>query len=148
MGFPTQAKKIDPSSLALATHLVYELSKDEVNRKLSLLEQLNLFGLTNITVKLPNYTDNPEKLSILFIIGFILGDGTLHLRLRKSKTGSIWLIPTLFLPQLKNKYSAHFFSSLQNFFESMNIKFYTVNNVKNSEIADLPILGQQIISKR
>jgi hypothetical protein len=74
-----------------------------------------MFGLVNSTVTLPKYTDIKSKITILFIIGFILGDGTLHIRLRKSDKGSIWLIPTLLIPQLKNKYSAHFFSILENY---------------------------------
>jgi len=38
------------------------------------------------------------------------------------------------LPQLKNKYNAHFFSMLEQFFESLDIKTYTVNKSKDSEI--------------
>ena len=59
----------------------------------------------------------------------ILGDGTLHLILRISDKGSIWVIPTLFLPQLKNKYSVHFFSILEDFFKSSEIKVYIINNI-------------------
>lgn len=128
---------LDPISLALAIHIVYDLSADGVNRKLSLLDQLNLLGLNFTNVKLPTYTDNFTTPSILFIIGFILGDGTLHLRLRNSDIGSIWLIPTLLLPQLKNKYNAHFFSMLEQFFKSLDIKTHTVNKSKDSEILDI-----------
>ncbi len=127
--------KLDPFSLALATHIVYDLSADGVNRKLSLSEQLNLLSLNLTNVKLPTYTDNFTTPSIFFIIGFILVDGTLHLRLRNSDAGSIWLIPTLLLPQLKNKYNAHFFSMLEQFFESLDIKTHIVNKSKNSEIS-------------
>ena len=62
----------------------------------------------------------------------ILGDGTLHLRLRISDKGSIWVIPTLFLPQLKNKHSVHFFNILDKFFNSFENKAYTLNNAKDS----------------
>ena len=125
------------SSIALATHIVYDLSADGVSRKLSLSDQLKLLGLKSTNVELPIYTDNFITPSILFIIGFILGDGTLHLRLRKSDKDSIWLIPTLFLYQLKNKYNAHFFSMLENFFKSLNIKTYTINKANNSEIVNI-----------
>ena len=95
-----------------------------VRRKLSLSEQLALFGISQSKTDTPIYTDNFNKITILFIIGFILGDGTLFLRLRNSETGSIWLIPTLVLPQLKNKYKYtatrdHFFTILTNFFKSL-----------------------------
>ena len=106
-------------------------------RKLSLSEQLSLFCISPTNIDIPNYTDNYNKVSILFIIGLILGDGTLHLRLRKSDKGSIWLIPTLFLPQLKNKYNIHFFSILEDFFKSSEIKVYIINNAKDSEAIDI-----------
>ena len=94
-------------------------------------------GLNFNNVELPIYTDNFSIPSILFIIGFILGDGTLHLRLRNSDKGSIWLIPTLFLPQLKNKYNAHFFTMLEYFFKSLNIKTYIIKKKNSSEIINI-----------
>ena len=129
--------KLDPSSLALATQIVYSISSNGTARKLSLSEQLRSFFLNQTKIEIPNYTDNFNKVTVLFIIGFILGDGTLHLRLRKSDKGSIWLIPTLFLPQLKNKYNSHFFSILESFFKSLDINVYTVNNAKESETIDI-----------
>lgn len=120
--------------LCLATHIVYDISLDGVNRKLSLSDQLSLFSINSSTIKsieIPAYTDNFTTPSILFIIGFINGDGSLHLRLRNSDKGSIWLIPTLLLPQLKNKYNAHFFSMLEKFFNSLNIKTYYINKTKD-----------------
>lgn len=129
--------RLDPSSLALATNIVYSLSAHGTERKLSLSEQLSLFCISPTNKDVPNYTDNYNKVSIFFIIGMILGDGTLHLRLRKSDKGSIWIIPTLFLPQLKNKYSVHFFSILEDFFKSFEIKVYTTNNAKDSEAIDI-----------
>ena len=64
----------------------------------------------------------------------ILGDGTLHLKLRKSDKDSIWVIHTLFLPQLKNKYSNNLFAILENFLKSFNIKINIINNPKELEI--------------
>ncbi len=129
--------RLDPSNLALATKIVYSLSAHGTEKKLSLSEQLSLFGISPSNIDIPDYTDNDNKVSILFIIGMILGDGTLHLRLRKSDKGSIWLIPTLFLPQLKNKYSAHFFYILERFFKSLDIKVYIINNAKDSETKEI-----------
>ena len=100
---------LNPSSLAKAIQIVYSLAVNGNNRKLSLSEQLALFGISQSKTDTPIYTDNFNKITILFIIGFILGDGTLFLRIRNSSAGSIWLIPTLLLPQLKNKYNDHFF---------------------------------------
>ena len=124
-------------ALTLATNIVYSLSAHGTERKLSLSEQLSLFCISPTNIDVPNYTDNDNKVSIFFIIGMILGDGTLHLRLRKSDKGSIWLIPALFLPQLKNKYSVHFFSKLEDFFKSFAIKVHTINNAKDSETIEI-----------
>lgn len=130
---------LDSATLALATYILYDLSSDGRDRKYSLSEQLKLFGILNENVELPTYTENKASLSIFFIIGFILGDGTLHLRLRNSDKGSIWIIPTLFLPQLKSKYNAQFFSILEDFFESLDIKTYTINKIKDTETMDILI---------
>jgi hypothetical protein len=129
--------------LELATHLVYSLSADGKNRNLSLYDQLELLGYKFNKIELPKYKDNNKKVSIFFIIGFILGDGTLYLRLRNSDKGSIWLIPTLLLPQTKNKYNAHFFSILEEFFKSNNINTYTINKSKDTETLD--ILNESIL---
>ena len=132
--------RLDPSSLALKGYIHCLQSfflQNGTERKLSLSEQLSLFCISPTNIDIPNYTDNYNKVSILFIIGLILGDGTLHLRLRKSDKGSIWLIPTLFLPQLKNKYNIHFFSILENFFKSFDIKVYTINNAKDFETIEI-----------
>lgn len=139
--------KFDLDSMASATYLVYSLSNSGVDRKLSLSDQLKLFSVSNDLMlvedlnenqlNVENYSDNNTSLSMLFIIGFILGDGTLFLRLRYTDKGSIWLIPTLFLPQLKNKYNAHFFTLLESFFTSLNIKTYIKNKINDAEIVDI-----------
>jgi hypothetical protein len=131
--------KLDLNSLAIATHIVYDISDDLVTRrKLSLSDQLSLLNLKSINVELPIYTDNFTPLSIFFILGFFIGDGTFHLRVRKSDKGSIWLIPTLFLPQLKNKYNAQFLIMLEKFFKSFDIKTYIINKSTNDpEIVDI-----------
>jgi hypothetical protein len=91
-------------------------------------------------MKIYLFTHNSKNISILFIIGFILGDGTFHLRLRNSDKGSIWIIPTLFLPQLKNKYNAHFFTMLESFFKSFYIKTYTKNKIDAKGLLKLSMI--------
>ena len=41
------------------------------------------------------------------------------------------------MPQLKNKYNIHFFSILENFFKSFDIKVYTINNAKIFETIEI-----------
>lgn len=90
------------------------------DRKISIKEQLNIFNLDEInkpTVDIFNYKDNSNtKLSIIFIIGLIIGDGTLYLRLRKSNNNSIWLIPTLLIPQIKDNYNDQNISLIKSYF--------------------------------
>lgn len=127
----TEGKVKSKDSLFMATKLVYSISLDGVKRKLSFSEQLKLLNLNHIEVVLPEYKDNTTSVSLLFIVGFILGDGTLHLRLRQLDNGSIWLIPMLSLPQVKNAYSAHLFNLFNDFFNSINIKTIISSNIKN-----------------
>lgn len=70
------------TSTELAIQLVYSLSLDGKNRKLALSDQLELLDYKFSKIEIPDYKDNYKKIHILFIIGFILGDGTLYLRLR------------------------------------------------------------------
>ena len=44
------------------------------------------------------YPDNNKPLSILFILGFLLGDGNFSMRIRDSKNG-VWFIPVIRLEQ-------------------------------------------------
>ena len=41
------------------------------------------------------------------------------------------------MSQLKNKYNIHFFSILENFFKSFDIKVYTINNAKDFETIEI-----------
>lgn len=77
----------------MAIRLTYSLSLDGVNRKLTLPEQLTIFGLNIIKspLSMPVYTYNFNIPSILFLIGFIVGAlrSSLPIRLRLVETGSI-----------------------------------------------------------
>lgn len=80
----------DPYSLTLAVQLVYSLATSGTNRVLSLSEQCDKLGLkSDMEVEIPKYADNFITPSILFLIGFIIGDGTLFIRLRAVEKGSI-----------------------------------------------------------
>jgi len=63
-------------------HLIYSLQTSVVGRKLSLEEKLDLLNL-NYETKVPNLSvyklDNPQDISLFFLIGFFIGDGNLGL---------------------------------------------------------------------
>ena len=134
------SKQSDNDSLLLAIKIVYSLSLDGKDRTLSLEDQINMFGLETSNVIFPNYIDNIIVPSIFFIIGFILGDGTLHIRLRKTVKGSIWVIPLLQLPQLKTEFTPHFVEMFMELFKSLGVTINTstepISLQKNLDIAD------------
>lgn len=84
---------------------------------------------------------NSSDISVLFIIGFILGDGTMYLKLRLTDEGAIWIIPVVNFPQsAKNKYNILFYSKLENFFNNNNIKIFRFDN--NVGMSYLKLEGQ------
>jgi hypothetical protein len=113
----------------LAIRLGYSLSLDGVNRKLTLPEQLTIFGLNTIKspIPMPIYTDNFNIPSVLFLIGFIVGDCSLLIRLRLVESGSVLIIPLLSLAQLNNALNPHLFTMFAYLFKSLGINV----NIKN-----------------
>jgi hypothetical protein len=71
-------------SKVLLVSLVYSLTAHSSRYKVSLEDKLLSLGLDPILLKeLPkvSYKENVIKPSFLFILGFFLGDGTLHLKI-------------------------------------------------------------------
>lgn len=66
------------------------------------------------------FHDNTLIPTIPFFIGFILADGTLFIRLRLVKN-SLYIIPMIFIPQIKTEYNTHFLSQLVLMFNYYNI---------------------------
>lgn len=69
-------------ALAQAISIMYTLAVSGTQRSLSLVEQLSLLSLPLTTCPIPTYTDNSVMPSFPFIMGLLLGDGSLVLRLR------------------------------------------------------------------
>ena len=117
------------SHIHLAIRLAYSLSLDGVNRKLTLPEQLTIFGINTIKspIPMPIYTDNFNIPSVLFLIGFIVGDCSLLIRLRLVESGSVWIIPLLSIAQLNNAFNPHLFTMFASLFKSLGINV----NIKN-----------------
>lgn len=115
-----------------AITLMYEhLATTGKSRKNTLEEALNNHGI-NFPLPLNsiyyNYVtqlqvDNYNIPSILFIIGFWLGDCTLTLRIRLVETLSILLIPIFSLSQKNMQLNVNFFNLLKSLFDSLNISY-------------------------
>ncbi len=105
------------------TKLIYSLtSHTSSNRTLSIQDYLTSVGLVFDGIMAPNlsHPDNYTVPSILFIMGLLLGDGSLTIRLRlvTARKGSIWIIPLVRVSQADIPVNSHFFSMLSSAFTS------------------------------
>lgn len=131
--------------------LVYSLTGYSSNYKVSLDEKLLSLGLDPALLKeLPkvSYKDNAIKPSFLFILGFFLGDGTLHLKLEwKEKNSTVVICPLFNIVQSNAESNKYIMERMTDTLNALNIKTsleksattYTltvkgINNVFNSLI--------------
>jgi hypothetical protein len=111
----------DAASMSLAVCLVYSLAVTGTSRVLSLMDQLAAMGLPSTVSPLPNFADNTVPMSIPFIIGFILGDGSMLIRLRQAAT-NVWIIPLVLLPQKNTPVNVSFLTMVMQYLASLNIQ--------------------------
>jgi hypothetical protein len=112
-------------NIALAASLSYNLSLVGNPKVYQLDDILTKLGLDGISILTPTekYSDNQNIPSILNFIGFILGDGILHIKLRKTSSGSINIIPLISVTQVSSEYNKHFMILLGKLFEGLKIPF-------------------------
>nr|YP_010833306.1 hypothetical protein QLP03_mgp015 [Agaricus bitorquis]WFG54053.1 hypothetical protein [Agaricus bitorquis] len=89
-----------------------------------------------IIAPFPAYSDNKNLPSIIFIIGLLIGDGCLHIRLRKTPTGSINIIPKINFSQVSTEFNSHFMNQLKKVFDGLNIPVNT-KNLGSSNILEI-----------
>lgn len=82
--------------------LAYSLV-DNSRRKTSISDKISsVLGETKYTKQINiyshSYPENNKPLSVLFILGFLLGDGNFAIRIRRSQKG-VWFIPIIRLEQ-------------------------------------------------
>ena len=111
--------------------IVYSMAASGNKRLLSLQDQLSLLNLTFDGNSKPMniFNDNPILPNFPFILGFILGDGSLSIRIRLAEN-SLWLIPVLQLPQKSLDSNIHFFEVLNRYFKTLNVTSSLVKNVQ------------------
>lgn len=110
-------------SLSKAVQLLYTLSLTGKERVLSLSEFMTKFNLPLSSPYSGTFSDNTLIPTIPFFIGFILADGTLFIRLRLVKN-SLYIIPMIFIPQIKTEYNTHFLSQLV-----LMLNYYNIGTV-------------------
>lgn len=80
--------------------------------------KLNLEKLS-VTL-LNNYTENNRPLSMLFILGFVLGDGNFLIRIRDTGKG-LWFIPVFRIYQKNVSLNRKLLDNIANFFKRLGI---------------------------
>lgn len=139
----------DNMSKVLLVSIAYSLTAHSPRYKVSLEDKLLSLGLDpGLLKELPkvSYKENVIKPSFLFILGFFLGDGTLHLKLEwKEKNSTVVIIPLFNILQSNVESNRHIMEIMTNTLNALNIKTsldkgantYTltvkgINNVFNS----------------
>jgi len=139
----------DNLSKVLLVSIVYSLTAHSPRYKVSLEDKLLSLDLNPALLKeLPevSYQENVIKPSFLFILGFFLGDGTLHLKLEwKDKNSAVVVVPLFNIIQSNVESNKHIMERMTNVLNALNIKTsleksantYTltvkgINNVFNS----------------
>lgn len=123
-------------------HLVYSLASSGIARKISLADKLSLFNLNSIPEPSFSFRDNDILPDFLFILGFLLGDGTAFIRIRLTLKGFLNFIPLLQFPQKNTSENLHFFNLLSLFFASLGIK---VNTLYGKDTITLVVEGVKAI---
>lgn len=139
----------DNISKVFLVNLVYSLTAHSPRYKISLEDKLHSLDLNSALLKeLPkvSYKENKIKPSFLFVLGFFLGDGTLHLKLEwKNKNSTIVIVPIFNILQSNVESNKHIMEIMVNTLNTLNIKTYLeksaytytlivkgINNVFNS----------------
>lgn len=128
----------DNSSRVELVKIIYSLAASGNKRLLSLQDQLSLLNLTfdgNFNL-VSTFKDNSTVPSFPFILGFILGDGSLSIRIRLVHS-SLWLIPVLQFPQKSLNSNIQFFEALNSYLKTLNITTSLVKNTSNMTILNI-----------
>jgi len=114
-----------PNDKVKLVKLVYSLSSAGKTRKLSLedkLKSLNLEKEFSSLEDVNTFSENHNLPSFLFFLGFLLGDGSIYIRIRLTSSGSFKIIPSLnFLQKHDDKYIPHMFSMISKYLKSEGI---------------------------
>jgi hypothetical protein len=116
----------DNMSKVLLVSIAYSLTAHSPRYKVSLEDKLLSLDLDLALLKeLPkiSYKENVIKPSFLFILGFFLGDGTLHLKLEwKKKNSTVVIVPLFNILQSNVEYNQYIMEIITNTLNALKIK--------------------------
>lgn len=116
------------------------MSSSGKNRNKTLIEELKAHNLDSDLVinTINDISDNNNIPSFLFMLGFLLGDGSLYVRFRLKKCtedlvdkNSIWFIPALSLPQINMESNINLFNKFEILFQSYNVTYSITKSAGN-----------------
>jgi hypothetical protein len=133
---------VNDNDKVLLVKLVYSLTTAGKSRKLSIDEKLKGLNLVDLSQELDiSYPENPELPGFLFFLGFLLGDGSIYIRIRTGKSGAGNFIPMIILFQKDDANSTLIFGLLSRYLESIGVNSYTVAPNKTGGGSTLRIEG-------
>ncbi len=107
----------------LFVKLVYSLTSSGKARKLSLQDKLKSLSLVDLKPKLViSYPESTQAPSFLFFFGFLLGDGSIYIRIRMGKSGSPSFIPNIIIYQKAGANATLVFALLSKYLYSIGVK--------------------------
>jgi hypothetical protein len=132
----------------LIVKLAYSLTAHSSRYKLSIEDKLKSLNLDlSLLMKVPElkFSENNLKPSFLFILGFFLGDGTLHLKLEwKHSNSSIVIVPLFNVVQSNVESNLLMFEKMRDTLKDMNLK---ASLTHSSKALELTVKGMDNIFK-
>lgn len=121
--YKLKANLTNDNDKVLLVKLVYSLTSSGKTRKLSIDEKLKSLNLIDSKPKLDiSYPENPEAISFLFLLGFLLGDGSIYIRIRINKSGSPNFIPSIIFFQKSDANSKLIYGLLSRYLKGIGCK--------------------------
>ena len=92
-------------------------------RKINIKDKIYaVIGETDSDVnQIKAYRNNNKPLSILFILGFLLGDGNFTIKIRDTKKG-IWFLPVIRLEQKDTLDNSNLFKDIVGYLKKLDVK--------------------------